>query len=164
MCVVYNWTKWLLHRDNKTILIKVSTQLKYILILNSFAFNSLKVDREFLASKLTIYHCSRRSKCYGVCLNPTRLKHQINAKDKTVSWPSCYWLTRAAGQTWELNCDLEPECYRALKLENHQHLGQVTVTFSTNQDLGTVDFLRNLSLCYTYPVPIGWAIQLWQDH
>jgi hypothetical protein len=34
-------------------------------------------------------------------------------------------------------------------------------SYPTNQDLGIEDVLRNMTLWYAYPVPIGWVIQLW---
>ena len=30
-------------------------------------------------------------------------------------------------------------------------------SYSTNQDLGIGDFLRNISLLYTFPISIGWG-------
>ena len=30
-------------------------------------------------------------------------------------------------------------------------------SYSTNQDLGIGDFLRNISLLYAYPISIGWS-------
>lgn len=66
----------------------------------------------------------------------------------------------------DLEAELRPEARMlgALKLEDHKHLGQVTVTFFTNQALGTGDFLRIMSLWYIYAVLIGWVIQLWQGN
>lgn len=64
----------------------------------------------------------------------------------------------------DLEAELRPEARTsgALKLEDHKHLGQIRVTVSTNQDLGTGDFLRIMSLWYMYAVLTGWVIQLWQ--
>ena len=35
-------------------------------------------------------------------------------------------------------------------------------SYPTNQDLGLGAFLRNVPLWFSYPVPVGWIIQLWQ--
>lgn len=66
----------------------------------------------------------------------------------------------------DLGAELRPEARMlgALKLEDHKHLGQDRVTVFTNQDLGTGDFLRIVSLWYIYAVLIGWVIQLWQGN
>lgn len=49
---------------------------------------------------------------------------------------------------------IELKSYRAFKPKIHKQLCQV------NEDLGTGDVLRNMTLLCTYPAPIGWGIRL----
>lgn len=54
----------------------------------------------------------------------------------------------------------EPDWYRAFELKTIIIWAKLQLYFSTNQDLGIGDFLRNLSLGYSYPVLTSWFIQL----
>lgn len=64
-------------------------------------------------------------------------------------WSSHYWSIRAAEQSQELDCDPEPECYRAFKLENHKHLWQATITFFHQSGFTKRGFPYVVDLCQT---------------
>jgi hypothetical protein len=92
----------------------------------------------------------------GVSLDPTQHKHQVNADDKNVLWSSHYWSIRTA--TPPHPRQNVPEL---LSLKATNICAKLQLPFSTNQDLGIGDVVGNMSLWYTYPVPIGWISQLW---
>ena len=66
------------------------------------------------------------------------------------------WLIRDMIKVQKLKHDLELRPYSIFKSKICKHLCQVI------QDLGIGDFIRNRSLLYTYSIPIGLGIQLWQ--
>jgi hypothetical protein len=66
------------------------------------------------------------------------------------------WSIRDTTQTQELNCHLSQDPTELLSLKSTNICAKLFYQSVFR------DFLRSVSLLYTYPVPIGWGIQLWQ--